>query len=113
MSRPVFVGIDVSQARLVIVVRPGSSLAIAHDESAMVTLVDQLRVLYPTLIVVEATGGMEIPLTSTLATADLPVVVVNPRQVRDFAKASGRLAMDRSSTSVTLKTVADPFGSRG
>jgi len=58
----------------------------------MTTLIEQLRALSPTLIVLEATGGMEIPLTSALATAELPVVVVNPRQVRDFAKASGRLA---------------------
>jgi transposase len=56
------------------------------------TVVNQLRALSLTLIVLEATGGMEIPLTSALATAGLPVVVVNPRQVRDFAKASGRLA---------------------
>jgi transposase len=56
------------------------------------TVVDQLRALSLTLIVLEATGGMEIPLTSALATAGLPVVVVNPRQVRGFAKASGWLA---------------------
>ena len=53
---------------------------------------EQLRTLSPTLIVLEATGGLEVPLTSALATAGLPVVVVNPRQVRDFAKASGHLA---------------------
>ena len=92
MSSLVFVGIDVSQARLDIAVRPGAPFSIAHTESALATLVEQLRALSPTLIVLEATGGMEIPLTSALATAGLPVVVVNPRQVRDFAKASGRLA---------------------
>ena len=92
MSSLVFVGIDVSQARLDIAVRPGAPFSIAHTESAFATLVEQLRALSPTLIVLEATGGMEIPLTSALATAGLPVVVVNPRQVRDFAKASGRLA---------------------
>lgn len=92
MSPVVFVGIDVSQTRLDIAVRPGSSFALTHDESGMTTLIEQLRALRPTLIVLEATGGMEIPLTSALATAELPVVVVNPRQVRDFAKASGRLA---------------------
>ena len=89
MSTPVFIGIDVAQARLDIAIRPGSSFSRAHDESAIVMLVEQLRALRPTLIVLEATGGMEIPLTSALATAGLPVVVVNPRQVRDFAKASG------------------------
>ena len=92
MSSLVFVGIDVSQARLDIAVRPGAPFSIAHTESAFATLVEQLRALSPTLIVLEATGGMEIPLTSALATAGLPVVVVNPRQVRDFAKASGHLA---------------------
>ena len=92
MSSLVFVGIDVSQARLDIAVRPGAPFSIAHTESTLATLVEQLRALSPTLIVLEATGGMEIPLTSALATAGLPVVVVNLRQVRDFAKASGRLA---------------------
>lgn len=92
MSALVFVGIDVSQARLDIAVRPGTSSSHPHNESAIAAAVEQLRALSPTLIVLEATGGMEIPLTSALATAGLPVVVVNPRQVRDFAKASGRLA---------------------
>ena len=58
----------------------------------MATLVEHFITLHPALIVLEATGGMEIPLTSALATAGLPVVVVNPRQVRDFARASGLLA---------------------
>ena len=92
MSPLVFVGIDVSLTRLDIALRPGASSSLPHDESAIATVVEQLRALSPTLIVLEATGGMEIPLTSALATAGLPVVVVNPRQVRDFAKASGRLA---------------------
>ncbi len=92
MSPLVFVGIDVSLTRLDIALRPGASSSHPHDEATITTVVEQLRALSPTLIVLEATGGMEIPLTSALATAGLPVVVVNPRQVRDFAKASGRLA---------------------
>ncbi len=92
MSSLVFVGIDVSQARLDIAVRPGTSFSITHGESAIAVLAQQLCALSPTLIVLEAPGGMEIPLTSALATAGLPVVVINPRQVRDFAKASGHLA---------------------
>lgn len=92
MSPLVFVGIDVSQTCLDIAIRPGASYSLMHEEAAIVVLVEQLLALGPTLIVLEATGGMEIPLTSALATAGLPVVVVNPRQVRDFAKASGRLA---------------------
>lgn len=92
MRELVFVGIDVSQARLDIAVRPGTTFSTPHNVSAITASVQQLGALSPALIVLEATGGMEIPLTSTLATAGLPVVVVNPRQVRDFAKASGRLA---------------------
>ena len=92
MSPLVFVGIDVSQTCLDIAIRPGASYSLPHEEAAIVVLVEQLLALGPTLIVLEATGGMEIPLTSALATAGLPVVVVTPRQVRDFAKASGRLA---------------------
>ena len=92
MSSLVFVGIDVSQARLDIVLRPGASFSITHEESAMATVVEQLTTLRPARIVLEATGGLEIPLTSALATAGLPVVVVNPRQGRDFARASGLLA---------------------
>ena len=92
MSSLVFVGIDVSQVRLDIAVRPGASFSITQGEPTIAALVEQLHALSPTLIVLEATGGMEILLTSALATAGLPVVVVNPRQVRDFAKASGHLA---------------------
>jgi transposase len=55
-------------------------------------VVEQLRALSPTLIVLEATGGVEVSLTSALAAAGLPVVVVNPRHVRDFARATGQLA---------------------
>jgi transposase len=56
------------------------------------TLVDRLQALHPTLIVLEATGGLERAATAALATAGLPVVVVNPRQARDFARATGQLA---------------------
>lgn len=92
MSSSVFIGIDVSQARLDLAVRPDKTWSVPHDEVAIASLVEQLSTLQPTLIVLEATGGLEIPLTSALATAGLPVVVVNPRQVRDFARASGLLA---------------------
>ncbi|BCA56909.1 hypothetical protein W02_40490 [Nitrospira sp. KM1] len=92
MSSLIFVGIDVSQARLDVTFTDGQMWSVPHDESAMTTVVEQLAALHPTLIILEATGGLEIPLTSALATAGLPVVVVNPRQVRDFARASGLLA---------------------
>lgn len=90
---PVFVGIDVSKDRLDVALRPTSDRwAVAHDEAGITTLVDRLRRRTPTLVVLEATGGLEVPLTGALAAAGLPVVVVNPRQVRDFAKATGKLA---------------------
>ena len=107
MSTPVFIGIDVSQTRLDVAVRPGSSFVLSHEEFAIATLVEQLRALRPTLIVLEATGGMEIPLTTALATAGLPVVVVNPRQVRDFAKASGQLAKTDALDAQTLAQFAE------
>jgi transposase len=107
MSPSTFIGIDVSQTRFDIAIRPGSSFTIAHDEPAIATLVEQLRTLSPTLIVLEATGGLEVPLTSALATAGLPVVVVNPRQVRDFAKASGRLAKTDALDAQTLAQFAE------
>jgi len=92
-SAPVFVGIDVSKGRLDVALRPsGESWPVTSDDAGIATLVNRLRVLAPDLIVLEATGGIEIPLTGALATAGLPVVVVNPRQVRDFAKATGQLA---------------------
>jgi transposase len=90
---PVFVGIDVSKERLDVARRPsGDGWAVANDDPGIAALVARLRELPPALIVLEATGGMELAVTGALAAADLPVVVVNPRQVRDFAKATGRLA---------------------
>ena len=87
-----FVGIDVSKAQLNLAVRPEGSLALPYDEAGIAQVVKPLQPLAPTLIVLEATGGLELPLTGALADAGLPVVVVNPRQVRDFAKAAGKLA---------------------
>jgi transposase len=90
---PVYVGIDVSKARLDIAVRPGTETwTVAPDEAGLAALVKRLTALAPALVVLEATGGLEAPVVSALAAAGLPVVVVNPRQVRDFAKALGRLA---------------------
>ena len=88
-----FVGIDVAQATLEIAVRPtGESWQVANDEVAFGALVDRLRELAPTLIVLEATGGIQLPVVGALAAAGLPVVAMNPRQVHDFAKATGKLA---------------------
>ena len=78
---PCFVGIDVAKAQLDIALRPtGERWSVPNDASGVATLVDRLQALQPTLIVLEATGGLERLVTSALATAGLPVVVVNPRQ---------------------------------
>ena len=90
---PVFIGIDVSKAQLDIFVRPlASRESVGNEAAGIKTLVERARKLKPALIVLEATGGVERAVTRALASAELPVVVVNPRQVRDFAKATGQLA---------------------
>jgi len=92
-STVVFVGIDVSQAQFDVALRPsGEPWQVPHDDAGIASVVTRLHALSPTLVVLEATGGLELPLTGALAAAGLPVVVVNPRQVRDFAKATGKLA---------------------
>jgi transposase len=89
----VCVGIDVSKAWLDVAVRPtGEAWRTEHDPAAIATLVERLRALAPAHVVLEANGGLEVPLAGALAAAGVPVAVVNPRQVRDFARATGRLA---------------------
>ena len=75
MKPLVCVGIDVSKAQLDVAVRPKGSLGLPHDETGIVQVVKYLQPLAPTLIVLEATGGLELPLTGALAAAGLPVVV--------------------------------------
>lgn len=88
-----FVGIDVAKATLDIAVRPtGETWQVANEDRVFPDLVARLRTLAPTRIVLEATGGYEHAVVAALATAGLPVVVVNPRQVRDFGRATGQLA---------------------
>ena len=90
---PVFVGIDISKASIDVELYPASDTKrFANDEVGRKQARTWLKQRAPTLIVMEATGGFEMPLAALLATAGLPVVVVNPRQVRDFAKAIGVLA---------------------
>jgi transposase len=89
----VFVGIDVSKARLDVALRPGDeSFSVANNQRGIAALVERLKKLQVSRIVLEASGGYEIAPASELAAAGLPVAVVNPRQVRDFARATGRLA---------------------
>jgi len=88
-----FVCIDVAKDRLDIHVRPGGeSFAVARDGDALAVLVKRLQTLAPALIAIEATGGYETVVASALAAAQLPLAVVNPRQIRDFARATGKLA---------------------
>lgn len=89
----VFIGIDISKARLDVALRPtGIPFTVPHDETGIATVVQRWRTLLPAGIVLEATGGLEVLLSGALATAGLPVAGVNPRHVRDFARATGRLA---------------------
>lgn len=94
MDHPaIFVGIDVAKASLDIAVRPTEErFSLPYEAGGLETLVSRLRQLAPTLVVLEATGGLERPLVRALVAATLPVIVANPRQVRDFAKATGQLA---------------------
>lgn len=90
---PMWVGIDVAKARLDVAVRPsGESWEASNDEVGIAGVVERLRELGPELVVLEATGGLELAVAGALGAAGLAVAVVNPRQVRDFAKALGRLA---------------------
>ena len=89
----VFVGVDVSKAQLDVAVRPsGKSWRVGNDEAGFAELVGHLKPLSPKLVVLEATGGYQAPLAAALTVAGITVAVVNPRQVRDFGRASGRLA---------------------
>src|SRR5512144_1320329 len=90
---PIFVGIDVSKADLDTALRPGHRVARhANDPAGIAARIAWLKPLAPTLIVVEATGGLELPLVAALHVAGIPVAAIDPRQARDFAKALGRLA---------------------
>jgi transposase len=92
-TAPAFVGIDVAKHSLDIHLRPsGERSTIDHDDEGVAALVGRLAALAPALVVLEATGGLEVRLAAALAAAGLPVAVVNPRQVRAFARATGRLA---------------------
>ena len=89
-------------------VRPsGERWAVPNDAGGVVTLVERLQPLHPTLIVLEATGGLERVATAALATAGLPVVVVNPRQARDCARATGQLAKTDALDARALAHFAD------
>ena len=103
-----FVGIDVSKAQLDVAVRPtGKRWTLPYDQTGIEGLIPQMVDLEPALVLLEATGGLELPLVAALAAAALPVVVVNPRQVRDFAKATGTLAKTDTLDARVLAHFAD------
>ncbi|QOZ36851.1 IS110 family transposase [Bradyrhizobium sp. CCBAU 53421] len=89
----IYVGIDVSKDRLDVHVRPGGeAFAVARDGKGLEELVARLQAISPALIAVEATGGFETIVAAALAGAQLPLVVVNPAQIRHFAQAVGQRA---------------------
>jgi transposase len=91
--QPCFIGIDVSKAALDVHARPtGEALRANNDAEGIAALVARVVEWAPELVVLEATGGLEHPLAAALAEARVSVAVVNPRQARDFAKATGKLA---------------------
>ena len=92
-QKSTYVGIDLAKTSIDVAVRPeGGAWRMPHDEAGIEELVSRLETLKPAIVLLEATGGLELTLVAALAAAKLPVVVVNPRQVRDFAKATGKLA---------------------
>jgi transposase len=93
METKVFVGVDVSKDSLDVAIGPGKEIiTFTNDQKGVDTLIKKLSRIGPGLIVLESTGGYERLATSSLVEAKLPVVIVNPRQVRDFAKSAGILA---------------------
>jgi len=89
----IIVGIDVSKDRLDVAVRPSGEVFVAERNAAgLELLVARLRELSPRIVALEATGGFETVVAATLGAAGLPIVIVNPAQIRDFAKAIGQRA---------------------
>ena len=101
-------GMDVSQAQLDVALRPPEDgWHVNKDASGSAGLVERLRPVQPTLVVLEATGGLEVPVTGALAEAGRPVGVVNPRHARDVAQASGRVAKTATLEARGLAHVAE------
>lgn len=90
---PPFVGVDVSKATLEVALSTEEATwRVPNSEAGIQELLERLKPVTPTLVVMEATGGFETATAAALAAAEIPVVITNPRQVRDFAKATGQLA---------------------
>ena len=105
---PLFVGIDVAKAELEVALRPtGERWTLPNADASIAALVAHLQAVAPTLIVLEATGGSQRAVVAALAAAGLPVVVANPRQTRDVAKATGQLAKTAALAARALAHFAD------
>jgi transposase len=108
MSAETFVGIDVSKAQLDVGMLPTRELwSLSNDVGAIAELIPRLQKLAPKLIVMEATGGLEFPVAAALSHLGLPVVIVNPRQVREFARAIGQLAKTDKLDALVLALFAE------
>jgi transposase len=106
-ANSIFVGIDISKMTLDVDIYPTSEpRRFLNDEGSREELCEWLKTRTPTLIVMEATGGLEIPVAGLLAAAGLPVAVINPRQARDFAKAIGVLAKTDAVDAIVLARFA-------
>jgi transposase len=103
-----YVGIDVAKAQVDVAIRPTNDRwEIPRDEAGIRKLVSQMKTLEPVMVLLEASGGLELPLVAALAAEAVPVVVVNPRQVRDFARATGKLAKTDSLDTAILAHFAE------
>ena len=99
----IYVGIDVAKAQLDVAVRPvDEGWVVSNDDAGVRQLISRLKTLEPVIVVLEASGGIELPLVASMAVEELPIVVVNPRQVRDFARATGKLAKTDSLDAAVL-----------
>jgi transposase len=103
-----FVGIDVAKDRLDVHIRPGGeAFAGGRDGKGLAVLVKRLQALAPALVAMEATGGYETVVASAVGAAQLPLAVVNPRQIRDFARATGKLAKTDRIDAATIAHFAE------
>lgn len=103
-----FIGIDVSRARLDVHIHPsGEAFGLSHDPTGIRELLSRLRGRPIALVVLEATGRLQNILASELTTAQIPVAIVNPRRIRDFSKASGRLAKNDALDAQTIALFAE------
>ena len=107
-QKAIYGGMDVAKAQVDVAVRPTDDRwEVPHDQKGIRKLVSQLKALDPAMVLLEAVGGLELTLVAALAAAALPVVVANPRQVRDFARATGKLAKTDSLDAAVLAHFAE------